>query len=86
MIIWVHQNSSSNSSISYTTDQNIERCEEGTATECLPMIMTYTSIQSLKEVIAESSANPGKMVGENKKIAMHSILTVSIHAQLMQHI
>jgi len=47
--------------------------------------MTYTSIKSLKEVIAESSANPGKMVGENK-IAMHSILTVSIHPQLMQHI
>jgi hypothetical protein len=62
------------------------RCEEGTATECLPMIMTYTSIKSLKEVIAESSGNPGKMVGENKKIAMHSILTASIHAQLMQHI
>jgi hypothetical protein len=26
------------------------------------------------------------MEGENKKIAMHSILTVSIHAHLMQHI
>jgi hypothetical protein len=67
--------------------RTFERCEEGTATECLPMIiMTYTSIQSLKEVIAESSPDPGKMVGENKKIAMHSILTLSIHAQLMQHI
>jgi hypothetical protein len=66
--------------------RTFERCEEGTATECLPMIITYTSIQRLKEVIAESSANPGKMEGENKKIAMHSILTVSIHAHLMQHI